>query len=75
MCCEVIYFTIFNKIIQTQIQYVNDNGPRVRDNPQIKSDRDMHVRRKDIHICILSLLKCLMHLHLHAIIEEYFYNA
>jgi hypothetical protein len=25
----------------------------------------MHVRRGDMHICVSSLLKCKMHLHLH----------
>jgi hypothetical protein len=46
----------------------------VRDDPQVKSDRDIHKRRDDIHIYISSLLKCIMHLNLCAIIGEHFNN-
>jgi hypothetical protein len=47
----------------------------VRDDPHVKSDSDMHMRREDMHICISSLLKCIMHLHLCATIGEYFDDA
>jgi hypothetical protein len=50
-------------------------GPKLRDDPQVKSDRDMRTRREDTHICISSLLKCIMHFHLHATIGEHFDDA
>jgi hypothetical protein len=45
----------------------------VRDDPQVKSDRDMHMRREYMHICIYYFLKCIMHLR--AIIGEHFDDA
>jgi hypothetical protein len=47
----------------------------VRDDPQVKSSRDMRTRREDTHIYISSLLKCMMHLYLRPIIGEHFVGA
>jgi hypothetical protein len=71
-CIVKVYFVISNKTMQ--IQYVNDNRTHVRDDPQVKNDRDIHMRRDDIHIYISSLLKCIMHLNLRATIGEHFNN-
>jgi hypothetical protein len=35
----------------------------------------MYVRREDMHICVYSLLKCKMHLHLHDFVGEYLHYA
>jgi hypothetical protein len=49
-------------------------GLDVRDEPQVKSDRDIHMKRDDIHIYISSLLKYIMYLNLRATIGEHFNN-
>jgi hypothetical protein len=50
-------------------------GPEARNNPRVKSDRDMCFRREDTHICVSSLLKCIMHLYLRVTIGEHFDDA